>query len=78
MIEAEGFDWAKFMDTGLYTVPMAARIVNASPLKLRSWIDGYGQSEAEPIIHRQLPRVGERTVLGFLDLIEAAFVGGQR
>jgi hypothetical protein len=35
---------------------------------------GYGNSDASPILLRQLPRVGGKTVLGFLDLIESAFI----
>lgn len=59
---------------GLYTVSMASRLIGATPQLLHSWIDGYSQSEALPIIQRQLPRIGGKTVLGFLDLIEAKFV----
>ena len=74
MIMTEQTDWPNIGIVGLYTVPMAARLVGAQQIKLRSWIDGYANSDAEPIIHRQLPRIGEKTVLGFLDLIEARFI----
>lgn len=67
-------NWPDFTEVGLYTVPMAARLISADKRKLRSWIDGYPHSGAEPIIHRQLPRIGGRTALGFLDLIEVRFV----
>jgi uncharacterized protein (DUF433 family) len=67
-------DWASMAETGLYTVPMAARLLAAKPEKVRSWVEGYGHSDASPILIRQLPRVGGKTVLGFLDLIESAFV----
>jgi len=67
-------DWQQFLEAGLYTVPMAARLVAAHQNKVRSWIEGYSSSEAEPIIHRELPVVGGRTVLAFLDLIETAFI----
>ena len=39
-------------ELGLYTVPMAARLIGADQRKLRSWIDGYGGNDAEPIIQR--------------------------
>ncbi|MCA1419519.1 DUF433 domain-containing protein [Bradyrhizobium sp. BRP23] len=67
-------DWRKAGDIGLYTVPMAARILHEDGSHIRSWINGVSHSEAPPIIHRQLPLVGGKTVLGFLDLIEARFI----
>lgn len=67
-------NWAEIAETGLYTVPIAARLLAAQPSKVRSWVEGYGNSDAAPILIRQLPRVGGKTVLGFLDLIESAFV----
>lgn len=67
-------DWDKIGQVGLYTVPMASRILSESGVKIRSWIEGYPNSHAAPIIHRQFPQINGRTVLGFLDLIEARFV----
>jgi hypothetical protein len=48
-------DWDKIGQVGLYTVPMAAKLLGESDVKVRSWIDGYPNSDAEPIILRQLP-----------------------
>jgi uncharacterized protein (DUF433 family) len=67
-------DWRRAGDIGLYTVPMAARILREDGSRIRSWINGAAHSEAPPIIHRQLPLIGGKTVLGFLDLIEARFI----
>jgi hypothetical protein len=67
-------DWDKVGQIGLYTVPMAAKLLGESGLKIRAWINGYPNSDASPIIRRQLPPINGRTVLGFLDLIEARFV----
>lgn len=67
-------DWRQFADAGLYTVSMAARLVAAQKSKVRSWVEGYASSHAQPIIQRELPKVGGKTVLGFLDLIETAFI----
>lgn len=67
-------DWSNSSDIGLYTVPLAARLLAAKQAKVRSWIEGVPNSGAEPILIRQLPRVGGRPLLGFLDLIESAFV----
>ena len=60
-------DWQEFSEGGLYTFPMAARLLAAKPEKVRSWVEGYGHSGAEPILIRQVPRIGGHTVLGFLD-----------
>src|SRR5262245_49396481 len=68
-------DWDKIGQVGLYTVPMAAKLLGENGTKIRSWIDGYPNSDAIPIIRRQLPPINGRTVLGFLDLIEARFIG---
>src|SRR5947199_2476764 len=67
-------DWDKFGQVGLYTVSMAAKLLGESNTKVRSWIDGYANSGAQPIIRRQLPPINGKTVLGFLDLIEGRFV----
>jgi uncharacterized protein (DUF433 family) len=67
-------NWHRIGQVGLYTVPMAAKLLGESGIKIRSWIDGYANSDAAPIILRQLPPISGRTVLGFLDLIEARFV----
>jgi len=73
-MQADQFDWSRASEVGLYTIPIASRLIGAETTKLRSWIDGYSHSGADPIIHRQLPRVGGKTVLGFLDLMEARFI----
>jgi uncharacterized protein (DUF433 family) len=67
-------DWDKIGQVGLYPVAMAAKLIAENPTKVRAWIDGYPNSDAHPIIRRQLPPINGRTVLGFLDLIEARFV----
>lgn len=67
-------DWDTVGRIGLYTVPMASRLLGESGIKIRSWLDGYPNSNAAPIILRQLPPINGRTVLGFLDLVEARFV----
>ncbi len=59
---------------GLYTVPQAARILGASHAKVRSWVEGYANSLATPIIRSRIERPAKGLVLGFLDLIESAWV----
>jgi uncharacterized protein (DUF433 family) len=67
-------EWHEIADIGLYPVSLAAKLISENPNKVRSWIDGNPNSDAHPIIRRQLPPINGRTVLGFLDLIEARFV----
>jgi uncharacterized protein (DUF433 family) len=67
-------DWRNVGQIGLYTVPMAARILREDGIRLRAWINGVQHSGAPPIIQRQLPKINGQTVFGFLDLIEARFV----
>lgn len=64
----------KEVGVGLYTIPMAAQLVAAHQNKVRSWISGYPSSDAAPIIQRDLPNIGGRPVMSFLDLVEAAFI----
>lgn len=68
------FDWRSVSGIGLYTVPMVARLLHEKQRVVRSWLVGYPNSEAAPIINRQLPDIGGKTVFGFLDLIEARFI----
>src|ERR1700737_3777277 len=67
-------DWDEIGKIGLYPVTLAAKLISENPNKVRAWIDGYPNSDADSIIHRQLRTVNGRTLLGFLDLIEARFV----
>jgi uncharacterized protein (DUF433 family) len=67
-------DWRRAAEGGFYTVQMAARVLAAKPEKVRSWVEGYKHSRADAILKKDLPRIGGRTVLSFLDLVETAFV----
>jgi uncharacterized protein (DUF433 family) len=67
-------DWKRATEGGLYTVQMAARVLAAKPEKVRSWVEGYRHSGADAILKKDVPRVGGKTVLTFLELIETAFV----
>lgn len=62
------------LDGGLYTVPQAARILGTSHGKVRSWLEGYSNSEATPIIRSKIERPDKGLVLSFLDLVEGAWV----
>jgi uncharacterized protein (DUF433 family) len=68
------YDWVNLSENGIYTIPFAARLLSAKPEKLRSWVEGYTRAGAEPILTRDGPRIGGKTVLSFLDLVESAWV----
>lgn len=74
MAHATNFDWKATSGIGLYPVPLVARLLKEKPRVVQSWLDGYANSNASPIIQRQLPQFGGHTVFGFLDLIEARFI----
>lgn len=64
---------------GIYSVSDAARITGVRPQQIRGWLQGYpqrkGKVAAAPILRRQHEiREGE-LALGFLDLLEVAFLG---
>jgi hypothetical protein len=64
---------------GIYSVLDAARITGVQPRQIRGWLQGYGQktgkTAALPILHRQHALRDGELALGFLDLLEVAFLG---
>lgn len=63
---------------GIYSVPDAAQITGAPPRQIRGWLQGYsqrrGKAAAPPILHRQHDLRDGELALGFLDLLEVAFL----
>lgn len=62
------------LEMGMYPVPFAARLLATKPDRVRAWIEGSPNSRAQPILVREYPRVGGHAVIGFLGLVEGAFV----
>lgn len=64
---------------GIYSVPDAARITGVPPRQIRGWLQGYsqrrGKAAAPPILHQQHELRDGELALGFLDLLEVAFLG---
>ncbi len=64
---------------GIYSVPEAARITSVQPRQIRGWLTGYsqrkGKPQAVPILRHQHQMIGGELALGFLDLLEVAFLG---
>ena len=65
-----------FLQTGIYTIPEAARLSDVSAWRIRRWLRGYafrakhGRHLSEPVWQGQLPPIDHSTAVGFLDLIE--------
>jgi uncharacterized protein (DUF433 family) len=64
---------------GIYSVQDAARITGVAPRQIRGWLQGYSQKRGKPIAGPVLRRQHElrdgELALGFLDLLEVAFLG---
>src|SRR5437016_5743884 len=68
------------LNTGIYTVPDAARLSGVSTWRIRRWLKGYrfrtrkGQYHSRALWHGQHEPIDGSLALGFLDLIEIRFV----
>jgi uncharacterized protein (DUF433 family)/DNA-binding transcriptional MerR regulator len=63
-----------YLDSGIYTVTDASRLLGISASKVRGWVAGHPGSEAGPIIPTEYDKLGRRIALSFKNLIEALFV----
>jgi hypothetical protein len=63
---------------GIYSVADAERITGAPRRQIHGWLQGYGQRKgqkhAPPILHGQHEPRDNELALGFLDLLEVAFL----
>ena len=68
------------LNTGLYTVPEAARLTRVSVGKIRRWLKGYNFRSGESVHHSDAVWQGEikpmenKLALSFRDLLELRFV----
>jgi hypothetical protein len=64
---------------GFYSISDAHRLTGVQPRQIRGWLQGYGQRKgktaASPVLHRQHAVRDGELALGFLDLLEVAFLG---
>ncbi|MGH7983381.1 MAG: hypothetical protein ACREFF_09595 [Candidatus Udaeobacter sp.] len=69
-----------FLNTGLYTVPEAARLTRVSVGKVRRWLKGYDFRSGESVRHSdavwqgELQPIENKLALSFRDLLELRFV----
>jgi uncharacterized protein (DUF433 family) len=63
---------------GIYSVADAVQLTGAHPRQIHGWLQGYSQRKgfepAPPILHRQHDLRDGELALGFLDLLEVAFL----
>jgi uncharacterized protein (DUF433 family) len=71
---------SSLLNTGLYTVPEAARLTRVSVGKIRRWLKGYDFKRGERVYHSSAVWQGElnpirnKLALSFRDLLELRFV----
>jgi len=61
------------LEAGIYTIPTAAGLVEASTRKLRIWVEGHKSKQA-PVIHNELGKVDGKTAVSFTNLMELRFI----
>jgi uncharacterized protein (DUF433 family) len=66
----------ELLQTGIYAVSEASRLVNVSPWRIRRWLKGYefkvkhGRHRSPAVWNSQLDPIDHTIALGFLDLLE--------
>jgi uncharacterized protein (DUF433 family) len=64
------------LQTGIYTIPEAARLTRVSPWRIRRWLKGYefksrsGRHRSPAVWQGQLDPIEHKMALGFHDLLE--------
>ncbi|WP_131800229.1 hypothetical protein [Methylobacterium indicum] len=61
------------LSAGIYTVPEAARLVEAEQNETRVWVEGRKGAQ-EPMIENEVGRVGDKTAISFTNLMELRFI----
>jgi uncharacterized protein (DUF433 family) len=64
--------------SGLYTVPLAARLLQETPATVQRWAFGYRRRGVDyaPAISTDIPEIDEARALTFLELVELMFIQG--
>lgn len=61
------------LSSGIYTVPDAARLVEAEQNETRVWIEGRKGAQ-DPMIDNQIGKIGNKTAVSFTNLMELRFI----
>jgi uncharacterized protein (DUF433 family) len=62
------------LDSGIYTVPEAARLLGLPNQRARGWIAGYPRTRGAPIIKNQIEKIDDQVAMSFVNLMEARFL----
>lgn len=60
---------------GVYGIAEASRLAGVDPVNARRWFLGCDGTVSGPVLHSDIPSVGERHAVSFLDLIDLRVVG---
>jgi len=63
----------RLIDTGIFTIPVAAELLGVSTSMVRVWVDGH-RGKQDPIIENELGRVDGKLAISFKNLMELQFV----
>src|ERR1700688_3088832 len=64
---------ASLLEAGIFTIPAAAELVQASQGDLRRWVVGR-KGKQDPVIDNELGRIGRSVAVSFTNLMELRFV----
>lgn len=62
------------LSAGIFTIPMAARLLDMPQQNLRGWVRGYSGTACDPLIPSEFKAISNRIALSFVNLIEARFI----
>lgn len=62
------------LESGVYSIPEAARLLRVNPKRVRGWVAGYPQTYGSPIIKNQLEPLNGKVAISFINLMEARFI----
>lgn len=62
------------LETGIYTVPEAARLLSIPQRKLRGWVSGYSPARLDPLIQNEIGKLDNALALSFVNLMEARLI----
>jgi hypothetical protein len=60
---------------GVYGFPEASRLAGVDSVNTRRWFLGRPDTDSGPVLHSDIPSVGDRHAVSFLDLLDLRVVG---
>jgi uncharacterized protein (DUF433 family) len=62
------------VESGIYSVEEASRLLQTTPRKIRGWIDGYPRTKSEPVLKNDLGWLKRSLAFSFANLMEMRFI----